>query len=294
MSTNGQRVQAGDLLATLDDARSALQEGTGRRRARRRAHVRWSRPPPTRSRAETAHATAGRRRRRSTARASARGGARTRSSARARAVELAANSLDYATLRADADGVVTRTSLEPGQVVAAGQPVLQIARSGELEAVVALAGSFRGALPGRREARLPLWGRPDKSYRRSCASSAFRRSRDPDFRGPLFDRRRRRRHLARHERDPRRLRAGRLRKVGERPALGALSTRARGRRLEGRRDEGQLTLAPVEVLRYEAETALVSGGVAEGDTIVILGVHKLDAGQKVRPVAARLAVRSRR
>ena len=62
-----------------------------------------------------------------------------------RAVELARNALDYATLRADGDGVVTATLVEPGQVVAAGQTAVRIAHSGELEAAVSLPEAFAAA-----------------------------------------------------------------------------------------------------------------------------------------------------
>ncbi len=45
-----------------------------------------------------------------------------------RAVALTRNAIDYATLRADADGVITGVSAEPGQVVAAGAPIVRLAR----------------------------------------------------------------------------------------------------------------------------------------------------------------------
>lgn len=48
------------------------------------------------------------------------------------------NQVQYATLRADVDGVVTGVEADIGQVVAAGQPVIKIAQSGNREAVVFL------------------------------------------------------------------------------------------------------------------------------------------------------------
>jgi hypothetical protein len=42
-------------------------------------------------------------------------------------------------------------------------------------------------------------------------------------------------------------------------------------------------LLPVKVVRYEADHVLVTG-VSEGDKIVLLGVHKLEAGRKVRAI----------
>jgi hypothetical protein len=47
--------------------------------------------------------------------------------------------------------------------------------------------------------------------------------------------------------------------------------------------EGRVQLLPVKVVRYEADHVLVTG-VSEGDKIVLLGVHKLEAGRKVRAI----------
>jgi multidrug efflux system membrane fusion protein len=49
---------------------------------------------------------------------------------------LSTNQAQYTTLVADSDGVVVSVSAEPGQVLAAGQPVLRLARAGEKEVVV--------------------------------------------------------------------------------------------------------------------------------------------------------------
>lgn len=46
------------------------------------------------------------------------------------------NQTEYTVLRAEHDGVVTAMLVEVGQVIAAGQPVLSLARSGELEAAI--------------------------------------------------------------------------------------------------------------------------------------------------------------
>src|ERR1043166_7134534 len=48
------------------------------------------------------------------------------------------NSSEYAVLVADADGVIVRTLSEPGQVVAAGQTVIQLAHDGPREALINL------------------------------------------------------------------------------------------------------------------------------------------------------------
>ncbi len=53
-----------------------------------------------------------------------------------RKLELARNRLEYTTLRASQDGVVTNVKFEVGQVVAEGQPIVSIAKEGEPEIVV--------------------------------------------------------------------------------------------------------------------------------------------------------------
>ena len=62
-----------------------------------------------------------------------------------RSVDLTKNSLSYATLVADAPGVVTSTLIEPGQVVAAGQTAIRVARLAEKEVVVAIPETLAGA-----------------------------------------------------------------------------------------------------------------------------------------------------
>jgi multidrug resistance efflux pump len=54
----------------------------------------------------------------------------------ARKLELARNRLEYTTLRASQDGVVTSVKFEVGQVVAEGQPIVSIAKDIEPEIVV--------------------------------------------------------------------------------------------------------------------------------------------------------------
>ena len=45
--------------------------------------------------------------------------------------------------------------------------------------------------------------------------------------------------------------------------------------------------APVEVLSFEAQGAVIGGGLKDGDRIVTLGVHMLDEGRAVRVVELR-------
>src|SRR6058998_3889744 len=71
------------------------------------------------------------------------------------------NSSEYAVLLADADGVIVRTLSEPGQVVAAGQTVIQLAHDGPREALINLPEGVRPNLGTTASAR--LYGR-DQTY----------------------------------------------------------------------------------------------------------------------------------
>src|ERR1700727_1773611 len=89
--------------------------------------------------------------------------ARARLNRAERSVELTANSLSYATLVADTRGVVTATLIDAGQVVAAGQTAIRVARFAEKEAVVAIPET----LVGRAKdgvATVSLWSEPNRKY----------------------------------------------------------------------------------------------------------------------------------
>jgi len=277
----GRQVKAGDVLALLDvtdlrlqkdqaeaelsAARVALEQSAGdERRSEKLRKDGW-----------TAQAALDK------ARAAAQE-SRGRLQRATRAVELSGNSLNYATLRADADGVVTATFVEPGQVVAAGQTAIRIARAGELEAQVALPESY-AAGAGAGVASVTLWSRPDKAYHarlRELSPSADQATRTFSARFSLLDAdaaiaigMSATLSIAGADRD---------RAVSV--PLAAIFNQGNGPTLWKVDDEGRLSSTPVTVLRYESSAAVVSGDLAEGERIVALGVQKLDAGQKVRVV----------
>ncbi|MDN6297423.1 MAG: efflux RND transporter periplasmic adaptor subunit [Halomonas sp.] len=67
--------------------------------------------------------------------------------ARAR-MEQAQNALEYATLRAESDGLLIEVSGEPGQVVQSGHPVARLARAGPREVEVAFPSDVRPPATG--------------------------------------------------------------------------------------------------------------------------------------------------
>jgi RND family efflux transporter MFP subunit len=210
--------------------------------------------------------------------------ARARLNRAERSVDLTKNSLSYATLEADARGVVTATLIEPGQVVAAGQTSIRVARFAEKEAVVAIPETLvERARTGK--ASVTLWSEPGRKYEaklREISPSA-----DPATRT----------YLAKFS----------LPGVGDSVALGmtatltlcdtasqrvarlplsALFSEGTGSSFYVVDDQGQITLKPVQVKAYESNDVVITGGVDEGAKIVALGVQKLDPSQKVRVVSA--------
>jgi RND family efflux transporter MFP subunit len=210
--------------------------------------------------------------------------ARARLNRAERQVELTKNSLSYATLVADARGVVTATLIEPGQVVAAGQTAIRVARFAEKEAVVAIPETLVGRAK-EGTASVTLWSEPDKKYAaklREIAPSA-----DPATRT----------YLAKFSlpgagetvslgmtatltlADPATDRVARL-------PLSALYNQGGSPSLYVVDDAGSLALKPVTVKGYESERVVITDGVDDGAKIVALGVQKLDPAQKVRVVSS--------
>jgi membrane fusion protein, multidrug efflux system len=75
------------------------------------------------------------------------------------------NQAAYTTLAADFDGVIVSTLAEPGQVVAAGQPVMRLARAGEKEILInAPEAQVTRFKPGQ-DALVSLWAQPASPFR---------------------------------------------------------------------------------------------------------------------------------
>jgi len=156
----GDTVTSGQALATLDEtdlklqaeqADAELSAATGNRA---QAQASLQRATELRAKGWTTDAQM------DTARAAA-DEAQGRYNRAERAVELTKNSLSYATLTADADGVVTATLVEPGQVVASGQGAIRVARAAEKEAVVAIPETLVARARGG-VAKVAPWSEPGR------------------------------------------------------------------------------------------------------------------------------------
>ncbi|TMJ51470.1 MAG: efflux RND transporter periplasmic adaptor subunit [Alphaproteobacteria bacterium] len=210
--------------------------------------------------------------------------ARARLNRAERSVDLTKNSLSYATLVADSRGVVTATLIEPGQVVAAGQTAIRVARFGEKEAVVAIPETLLGRAK-EGTASVTLWSEPNKKYAaklREIAPAADPATRTylAKFTLPGADDRVSLGMTATLTlADPATQRVARL-------PLSALFNEGGAPSFYIVDDKGDVTLKPVTIKAYESNDVVITGGVDEGDKVVALGVQKLDPTQKVRVVSS--------
>src|SRR4051812_8523588 len=158
----GQTVEIGQPLATLDEvdlklqAEQAVAEQTAATGVLAQAAAAEQRAKDLKAKGWTTDAQM------DTSRAAA-DEARARLNRAERSVELTKNSLSYATLTADTRGVVTATLIDPGQVVAAGQASIRVARFAEKEAVVAIPETLVGRAKSGA-ASVTLWSEPNKKY----------------------------------------------------------------------------------------------------------------------------------
>jgi RND family efflux transporter MFP subunit len=281
----GDRVRAGDVVARLDprdlqlQVESADAELTAATSSLAQAAADESRYQNLRTRGYAAVADYERKK-------AAKDEAEGRVERAHRALDLAHNQLAYTDLKADADGVITATLAEAGQVVALGQAVARLAHHGEMEAVVALPET-RLAEARQSDASVRLWSDPNRRF------SARLRELSPQADAAT------RTYAARFtiENPDDAVALGMTATVVlSRPTdtmvakvpLAAILNRGTGPTVYRVDDTGVLERRPVTMSSFNEVAALVTSGLEDGDQIVTLGVQMLQAGQKVRAVMGRV------
>ncbi len=73
------------------------------------------------------------------------------------------NQSAYTSLVSDVDGVVTAIEAEAGQVVAAGTPVLRVARSGDMDVVIGIPEDKVNTIRQIKDIRVRLWVNPEQA-----------------------------------------------------------------------------------------------------------------------------------
>lgn len=194
---------------------------------------------------------------------------------------LADQNLGFTDLRADSDGVVTAVGANPGQVVAAGQMIVRLARLDEREAVFDVAESVFKSVPRDADVKVELVSDPARKTMgsiRYVSPQADPLTRTFSVRVSLPD-------------APPEMRLGAsVRGSVDLPSEAAIAVpgpalfESEGRPALWVFDPATETvnLRPISILRYDADRVLVADGVASGDVVVTAGVHTLRPNQKVR------------
>jgi len=189
------------------------------------------------------------------------------------------NSSEYAVLLADADGVIVRTLSEPGQVVAAGQTVIQLAHDGPREALINLPEGVRPDLGTVASARLYGQEQTYQAKLRELSDAA-----DPASRT----------FAARYVLEGEAASAP----LGSTVTIGLLAKQTSGSQsvqlpVGAIHDRGsgpgvwivdgnsEVKFRSVTIASIGKEEVVVSGGVQAGEKVVALGAHLLHEGQVV-------------
>lgn len=207
-----------------------------------------------------------------------------------RNVEISRNQASYTTLKAEDAGIVTALPVEVGQVVAAGQLVVRLARDGEREALVAIPET-RVAEIKAASSEIELWADTKRRYParlREISPQADAASRTYQARFTILE-------------------------ADTSVALGMTATviaqasdRTQGVRVpasailnDGRgasvwivdASGSRVIRRPVSIKSFGQQHVLVSDGLKDGERLVTLGVHILDEGRPVRIVEERQPVK---
>ncbi|HEY5779560.1 MAG TPA: efflux RND transporter periplasmic adaptor subunit [Terrimicrobiaceae bacterium] len=189
------------------------------------------------------------------------------------------NSSEYAVLLADAGGVIVRTLSEPGQVVAAGQTVIQLAHDGPREALVNLPEGVRPDLGATASARMYGQDQVYQATLRELSNAADPASRTFEARYVL-------------EGEAASALLGSTVTItliakqtsGSHSVMvpvGAIHDRGSGPGVWIVNGKSEVKFRRVQIASIAQEQVVVSQGVDAGEKIVALGAHLLHEGQVV-------------
>ena len=199
---------------------------------------------------------------------------------------VARNSLQYNTLTADHDGVITSENADTGQVVSAGQAVYGLAWSGDTDVILDAAESELGRISIGQAASVTFIALPNQQFAarvREIAPAADPQSRTYRVKLTITE--------------P--VRAVRLGMTGDADLAPLASTDPTTYTVPAtalfHKDNGTavwvvegssstLQLRPVKVGSYSERATLITNGLHEGDMVVLAGVHTVYAGERVEPV----------
>ncbi|MFG1392233.1 efflux RND transporter periplasmic adaptor subunit [Xanthobacter agilis] len=200
-------------------------------------------------------------------------------------LQIAEDRLGYTELKADTSGVVTQRRAEPGEVVQAGQTVIQVARQDGRDAVFEVPAHVLGSTTGDPEVQVSLTSDPavtamgrvrEVSPQADPVTRTFRvrvglidppaamrlgttvTGRVVVDRGPVIE-----------------VPASALTRLNDKPAVWVVDPKAH-----------TVSLRNVEVLRFTPATVAVAEGLKPDEIVVTAGVQALHPGQRVRLLGA--------
>lgn len=189
------------------------------------------------------------------------------------------NEAGYSVLLADADGIVVETLAEPGQVVAAGQTVVRLARSGAREALIDLPETLRPAIGSAARATPFAGDRPSPARLRQLSDAADPVTRTYEARYVLE---------GAAARAP--LGSTITVELADRQAAGSMQVPLASIHDNGKGPgvwivsgaQPQVRWRPVKLAAIGDETVTITGGLRAGERFVSLGAHLLHEGEAVR------------
>jgi multidrug efflux system membrane fusion protein len=204
-------------------------------------------------------------------------------------VATARNQSAYTSLAAEADGVITSVNLEPGQVVAAGQPVMRFARPEEKEVAISVPESRLAELRDASQILISVWAAPGEVFRgriREIAPTADAATRTFAVRITVLEasgtvRLGMTANVALGDRTPDQvitLPLTALTQLEGKPAVWVFDPTT-----------SKVNLRPVVVGAYREDGVVVREGLRPGEIVVTVGVHKLLPDETVRVVSETLA-----
>ncbi len=201
-------------------------------------------------------------------------------------VEIAEDRVSYTQLKAGLNGTITRRAVESGEVVQAGQTVFVVARESGWDAVFDVPAQVLRTAPGDADVIIALTDDPNVT--------AKGRVRQVDPQADPVTRTFRVRVTVNDPPPAMRLGATVSGRVeidhGHGISLPASALTSKDKTpAVWVVDPDSLTVAlkPVEVLRFDPGTVVLSGGLDGGEIVVTAGVQALHPGQKVRPLGVR-------
>lgn len=200
--------------------------------------------------------------------------------------DISKNEQRYTLLVADSDGTIVETLAEPGQVVAPGQPVIRLARSGPREALINLPESSRPVLGSTATATLGVSGPTVAARLRLLSDSADPVTRTYEARYVLSG-------------------AGASAPLGStvtlrlsgrgatgpvQVPLGAIDDRGSGTGVWRIDPTLHVGFVPVSVLSIGGELAVVNGQLHADQKVVAAGGRYLHSGQRIRIASSTAAM----